>query len=169
MDSELVRQEGAVSVTVEFKHMDKRQVRNTGYPVQQAHKALDRIITAGYADNISRSDRRVDIGVAIGDRKVAIRQRIWERAAPAEIAEAQERECNIEGYHRIAGQSGLSVETLDQQLADLDNAGWVDSHGWMTIEVSEGFRVLWCTNNGKTCTFVFRAKARDRKRGPEPG
>ncbi|KAJ2609438.1 hypothetical protein EV177_004459 [Coemansia sp. RSA 1804] len=139
---ELVRREGAVSVTVEFKHINKRQSRNPGYPVQQAHKALDQIITTGYADNISGSHRRVDIGVAIGDRKVAIRQRVWERATPAEIAEAQERECDIEGYRRIARQSGLSVETLDQQLADFDNAGWVDSHGWMTMAVGEEFRVL---------------------------
>ncbi|KAJ2520664.1 hypothetical protein GGI11_002231 [Coemansia sp. RSA 2049] len=138
----LVCREGAVSVTVEFKHINKRQARNPGYSVQQAHKALNQIITTGYADNISGSHRRVDIGVAIGDRKAAIRQRVWERATPAEIAEVQERECNIEGYHRIARQGGLSVETLDQQLADFDNAGWVDSHGWMTTAVSKEFRVL---------------------------
>ncbi|KAJ2685019.1 hypothetical protein GGH99_003878, partial [Coemansia sp. RSA 1285] len=101
---ELARREGAESVTVEFKHVNKRQARNPGYPVQQAHKALDQIITTGYADNISRSHKRVDIGAAIGDRKAAIRQRLWERASPAEIAEAQERECSIEGYQRIARQ-----------------------------------------------------------------
>ncbi|KAJ2654575.1 hypothetical protein IWW48_006016 [Coemansia sp. RSA 1200] len=89
----LVRREGAVSVAVEFKHINKRQARNPGYPMQQARKALDQIITTGYADNISGSHRRVDIGVAIGDRQVAIRQRVWERATPAEITEAQEKAC----------------------------------------------------------------------------
>ncbi|KAJ1733695.1 hypothetical protein LPJ72_002742 [Coemansia sp. Benny D160-2] len=138
---ELVRREGAVSVTVEFKHIKKRQARNPGYAVQQAHKAFDQIITTGYVNNISGSHRRVDIGAAIGDRKAAIRKRVWEREAPAEIAEAHEKACNFKGYQRNARQGGLSVETLDQQLADFDNAGWVDGHGWMTMAVSEEFRV----------------------------
>ncbi|KAI8319459.1 hypothetical protein GQ54DRAFT_299314 [Martensiomyces pterosporus] len=104
-----------------------------------AQEGLEQIIGRRYAADISHTHRRLDVGVAIGMRTVAIRQRVWRLASEEKRrARAQPRQ-NIQ---YVDTDRGTTVEEWDQQHIASDNAGWVDGHGWITERISDKFRVF---------------------------
>ncbi|KAI8318270.1 hypothetical protein GQ54DRAFT_300555, partial [Martensiomyces pterosporus] len=126
-------------VTFEFKRIGGGSNQTSSHPLRRAQEGLEQSIDKRYAADISHAHRRLDVGVAIGMRAVAIRQRMWRPASEEERrARAQPRQ-NVQ-YADTDG--GTMVEEWDQQHIANNNTGWVDEHGWITERIGDDFRVF---------------------------
>ncbi|KAI8318527.1 hypothetical protein GQ54DRAFT_300230 [Martensiomyces pterosporus] len=115
-------------VTSEFKRIGGGSNQTSNHPLRMAR----------YAADISYAHRRLDVGVEIGMRTVAIRQRMWR---PASEEERRTRAQPRQNVRYADTDGGTTVEEWDQQHIGSDNTGWLDQHGWITERISDEFRV----------------------------
>ncbi|KAJ2714103.1 hypothetical protein H4R19_001899, partial [Coemansia spiralis] len=95
------------------------------------------IVDNGNAAPYSNYARRLDIGIGIDGRRVALRQRLWVRddtGAPGEVAQCTPPE-HAKGRNEEA-------DTWDCRIVEADDEGWRDAHGWRTIRLDAAFRNL---------------------------
>ncbi|KAJ2682297.1 hypothetical protein IWW39_006054, partial [Coemansia spiralis] len=125
-------------IIVELKQVTSKSSDNTSGPLRLACARLEQIIEKEYARPFDPYTRRLDIGVAIGEGKMAMRQRLWTRVSGSPV-EASNRKSNV------MDPSMSSTETAnecEQRLVNADDAGRQDSLGWKTRRLEPSYR-LW--------------------------
>ncbi|KAJ2483589.1 hypothetical protein EV174_002908 [Coemansia sp. RSA 2320] len=124
-------------VVFEFKRIEPGSSNCPDTPMKRARAGLKQIVEKEYARSFGMFPRRLDIGVAIGERKVVMRQRLWERTENSEAADnavGENTGLNIEqGSDETAGE-------WDERLVAADDAGWLDGLGWKTQRLDAAYR-----------------------------
>ncbi|KAJ1773981.1 hypothetical protein LPJ74_000080 [Coemansia sp. RSA 1843] len=138
---ELVGRENAVAVTIKFKRITPKKGEGTATIVRQAHQALRQIIENEYINDTPHTHRRVDIGIANGAGKVAIKQRVWRRPSPEELEAARNESRDFASFLKILKEKRQPPKKLNKRIADLDDRGWVDLKDWVTEPLDNDTRV----------------------------
>ncbi|KAJ2215581.1 hypothetical protein EV179_001991 [Coemansia sp. RSA 487] len=138
---ELVGRENAVAVTIKFKRITPKKGEGTATIVRQAHQALRQIIENEYINDIPHTHRRVDIGIAIGAGKVAIKQRVWRRPSPEELEAARNESRDFASFLKILEEKRQLPKKLNKRIANLDDRGWVDLKDWVTEPLDNDTKV----------------------------
>ncbi|KAJ2092627.1 hypothetical protein IW138_001065 [Coemansia sp. RSA 986] len=138
---ELVGRENAVAVTIKFKRITPKKGEGTATIVRQAHQALRQIIENEYINDTPHTHRRVDIGIANGAGKVAIKQRVWRRPSPEELEAARNESRDFASFLKILEEKRQPPKKLNKRIADLDDRGWVDLKDWVTEPLDNDTRV----------------------------
>ncbi|KAJ2689519.1 hypothetical protein IWW39_001431 [Coemansia spiralis] len=123
-------------IIVEFKRVTSKSRDSANGPLRLARAGLEQIIQKEYARPFDHYACRLDIGVAIGQGKVAMRQRLWTRVSGSPV-EASNRKSNS------MDPSMSSTETVDEwdnRLVNADDAGWQDGLGWQTQRLEPSYR-----------------------------
>ncbi|KAJ2314137.1 hypothetical protein IWW54_001093 [Coemansia sp. RSA 2705] len=95
---------------------------------QLALDSLNTIVDNGDVQPFAHCDVRLDLGVAFGNDKVVVKQRLWKRVNDNQMDTSEPNE-SYENLHR--NDSELVAE-WEQRLRAMDSRGWPDSLGWMT-------------------------------------
>ncbi|KAJ2700734.1 hypothetical protein H4218_001823 [Coemansia sp. IMI 209128] len=123
-------------IIVEFKRVTSKSRDSANGPLRLARAGLEQIIQKEYARPLDHYARRLDIGVAIGQGKVAMRQRLWTRVSGSPV-EASNRKSN--GMDPSIS-STETVDEWDNRLVNANDAGWQDGLGWQTQRLEPSYR-----------------------------
>ncbi|KAJ2322192.1 hypothetical protein IWW52_000247 [Coemansia sp. RSA 2704] len=95
---------------------------------QLALDSLNTIVDNGDVQPFAHCDVRLDLGVAFGNDKVVVKQRLWKRVNDNQMDTSEPNE----SYENLRRNDSESTAEWAQRLCAMDNRGWSDSLGWMT-------------------------------------
>ncbi|KAJ2304234.1 hypothetical protein IWW55_002528, partial [Coemansia sp. RSA 2706] len=90
--------------------------------------SLNTIVDNGDVQPFAHCDVRLDLGVAFGNDKVVVKQRLWKRVNDNQMDTSEPNE----SYENLRRNDSESTAEWAQRLCAMDNRGWSDSLGWMT-------------------------------------
>ncbi|KAJ2892692.1 hypothetical protein IWW38_003119, partial [Coemansia aciculifera] len=123
-------------VIFEFKRVTSENDNHSNGSLKQARAGLEQITEIRYATAYEDYTRRLDIGIAIGLGKVAMRQRLWTKCGDAPAVALD----HVQEYREYGQQNGETIGAWDERLARDDDDGWQDSLGWRTERIAPEFR-----------------------------
>ncbi|KAJ2392454.1 hypothetical protein H4S02_000785 [Coemansia sp. RSA 2611] len=107
---------------------EEAMASSAGASEQLALDSLNKIVENSDAQPFAHCDVRLDLGVALGNGEVVVKQRLWKRVNDDQM-DTSESAGNHENLRRNDGES---TAEWAQRLRAMDNRGWLDSLGWMT-------------------------------------
>ncbi|KAJ2010570.1 hypothetical protein IWW57_006897, partial [Coemansia sp. S610] len=123
-------------IIVEFKRVMSKSRDSANGPLRLARAELEQIIQKEYARPLDHYACRLDIGVAIGQGKVAMRQRLWTRVSGSPVEASNRKSSGMDP----SISSTETVDEWDNRLVNADDAGWQDGLGWQTQRLEPSYR-----------------------------
>ncbi|KAJ1829999.1 hypothetical protein LPJ63_005209 [Coemansia sp. RSA 2711] len=104
-----------------------------GASEQLALDSLNKIVENSDAQPFAHCDVRLDLGVALGNCEVVVKQRLWKRVNDDQMDTSESA-----GNHKnLRLNDGESIPEWEQRLRAMDNRGWPDSLGWITQSTNQ--------------------------------